>query len=480
MNKTRTGNQVPKNLSFLMQLVLFVSILSVSNNLFADVTENSVVADIPQSVADDGKTGWSPRLKLNGNFFLGQTSNVPGVADGLSFAFGYLVDTGVDYLSSNKNHEWRNSLIWELGFTKTPSIDMYLKSLDKIDFTTEYLFHFPKLRMMGLFARGRVSTSMLKSYEVRTDPTDVIRLDSGQELDFDINGNPIDSNGNIIDAAHPDVDNYGGGKKIILTDSFAPLVLRQSIGLFAMPVTKPEFSVDSRLGIGAWETFIQGGYYVDDNDATPDLVELRQMVDSVQIGGEFSIKASGIVKEHLTYGLSAYFMQPFFNDTDLHIAGIDLMNMMFEASVGVALWEFLSVNYSFKAEKQPLLIDKWQIQNSLMVSIGINLPRPAPIAQEPYVCPVCEKTEEEVKNETPEDIKNESTEQTADESSLEEVPVTIEEKTASAEDNTASDQNVETTPSENAASDLMSDTASTEESVEPAENPAPEKETENP
>ena len=383
-------NQKQKKLFKLLPIIV---VILYSFTALAGASEKKVVAEIPDPVKDESPSGWNPALKANGNFYLGQTSNVPGATDGLSFAFGYQINGAVNYLSSNKNHEWVNTLFWELGFTRTPVIDAFTKSLDKIDFATTYLYHFPKLHIMGLFGTARVTTAMLKSYEMKAGSTDVIRLGVGEEMQVDGNGNPLDENGQIIDANHPRVENYAGEKKIHLTDAFSPLLLRQGLGAFLIPIDKPEFKLDMRLGLSSWETFVQGGYTVDDNADTPDFLELRKMQDSIQIGAEFSLMAGGVFKERLLYGFNALFMQPFYDNADTKLKGIDLMNMEFELTAGVALWEFLSVNYSFKAYRQPLIVEGWQIQNSLMISLGINLPRPKPEAQEkPCNCPCADET----------------------------------------------------------------------------------------
>jgi hypothetical protein len=148
---------------------------------------------------------------------------------------------------------------------------------------------------------------------------------------------------------------------------------------------------DARLGFGAWETFVRDGYFVEDNADTADLLELRQMQDSVQIGPELGMILSGAAKEILTYRASALFMQPVYvrQDIDTKIEGIDRMNMEFEVGLGVKITKYMAVNYTFKAYRQPLIIDDWQIQNNLLFSVGFAIPEPPPPPPACPVCPVC-------------------------------------------------------------------------------------------
>ncbi|MBN2344358.1 MAG: hypothetical protein JXX29_11745 [Deltaproteobacteria bacterium] len=362
---------------------VIVVICSVSGRTFAQDSGPQVIPEVSGTLVNYDRSGWHPRLKFNANFALGQSKNVPGNTDGLSVQLGYLLNGTADYLSDNDNHEWTNALLWELGYTKTPVVDTWIKSMDTIDFKTSYLYHLPKPRWLGPFVSFRLTTAMLPSYEVRAAETNVVRLDPGDTVTEGPSGAPVNENGAFLP-----LRTFGSGEKIDLTPAFSPLTLRESLGLFAKPSEKTTFTLDARLGVGAWETFVQNGYVLEDNEDTAFL-ELRRMTDTVQIGTELGIVANGAFHDDtVSYRLSALFMQPFAHNADTDLEGVDLMNREFEAGLGVQLLDFLSINYSFKAYKQPLIVNKWQIQNSLMLSIGFDLignPPPAP-AEVPCDC----------------------------------------------------------------------------------------------
>jgi hypothetical protein len=200
--------------------------------------------------------------------------------------------------------------------------------------------------------------------------------------------------------------------KMEITDAFAPLTLRESVGFFAIPVEIPEFKLDVRLGFGAWETFAQGGYVVEDNPDTADIFELRQMQDPVQLGPELGVRISGLIKTNITYSFSVLLMQPVYHTAETDLEGLDLLNAEFDFVLGVKLWDYLSLDYMFRAYKQPLVVEDWQIQNSLMLSLTFSFfaAEEPPPAEECTCCPEEPKPEEAETEETkPEETKPEET-----------------------------------------------------------------------
>jgi hypothetical protein len=370
----------------------------------ADSTEGKFIPKSAEGADDTLGTGWHPALKGAANFALGHSQNTPGTPDGLSLQFGYLIGGKLDYLSPEKRHEWANSLDLELQYAMTPVVEhVLIKSADEIDLRSAYFYHPTKLPWLGPFVSFRLTAPMLSGDAVYAEPQNIIHLAPGETGPtaasgdtVDTNGDPIaagtavDSDGNPVDAER----SYGSGKQIPLTGAFAPLTLRESLGMFVVPVDKKTVKFDARLGFGAWETFVRDGYFIEDNADTTNILELRQMQDSVQIGPELGMILNGAAKEILTYRFSALFMQPIYQSSDSKLEGIDLMNMEFEAGLGIKITKYMSIDYSFKAYKQPLIIDDWQIQNNLLFSVGFSIPEPPPpppACPPPPPCPACPK-----------------------------------------------------------------------------------------
>jgi hypothetical protein len=454
--------------------------LSAVEMAMAQETVSKVVLEDAEGVTDNSKNGWQPFLKTNANFALGQSKSVPGNTDGTSFQFGYMINGALDYLSPSGSHEWANLLKWELGYSRTPVVDAFIKSLDIIDFKTSYLYHIPAVPWLGPFTSFRLTTPMLASYEVRSDPTNVIRLDVGEKQYVDSAGNPTDGDGGpVILPTDPRVEQYKSADRIDLTKAFAPLVLRESAGMFAIPVDKEGFKLDIRLGIGAWETFVRNGYVLEDNEATKDFLELRKLEDTVQVGAEAGIIAGGVLKEIFNYRLSALFMQPFAHSGSSTLKGIDLLNMEFEATAGINLFRYLSINYSFKAYKQPLIVDDWQIQNSLLIGVGFDF-FPAEPAEEaaPCNCPACPESEaghpdKTAKNPDEDSDSTQLQKQSDDTTSANSAASAAEEdsKTVNSEENSASKDQTAGSEEQNGGDSDNSEPAGAE-SAEPGAAPA--------
>ncbi|MBN2526504.1 MAG: hypothetical protein JXR76_08920 [Deltaproteobacteria bacterium] len=344
---------------------IFLSIAMVSSSVMAqdEAPTPELLPEISDNIVDYQRPGWHPRLKFNGNFQLGQSKDVPGNTDGVTLQVGSLLHATADYLSPDQNHEWTNMLHWDLGYSRTPVVDEWIKSMDRLEFETAYLYHFSAVRWMGPMYRLRMGTSLLPAYEVRSFATAVVKLDDN-------------------DVPHG-LRNYAEGTRIPLTDAFAPLTLRQMLGLFARPVSKTAFRLDSNLGLGMWKTWTRGGYVLDDIEDT-DALELRRIDNPFQMGAEAEVKISGELKENLvSYAAGGMLMYPFYSDKDdtTDLSGAEKMNRELFVTLGVNVTEYLSINYTFKAMKYPLIIDKVQIQNSLLLSVGFDLignPPPVP------------------------------------------------------------------------------------------------------
>lgn len=308
---------------------------------------------------DDG-TGWNPMLKASGTVSMNHSHNVVGTTSGLSFTGGFLLSGGLGYLSTNRQHEWRNSLNWGLSYTRTPTVPKFVKSIDGLDFETMYLWHTPKAPWFGPFVGFELKSAVLPGYYVTPGDVTLSRTDT---------------DGTASTEALPALDSVG------LTNAFAPLTLRESVGAFAVPIEKPEVRLEFRAGLGALEAFVQEGYIVDDNADTPEL-ELLQMQDSAQLGVEASVAVGGTIKEFMTYGARAAMLQPFVHNAETDLEGAELMNLDFEVLLGVKLTEWASLDYQFKAFRTPLVYDGWQVTNGLLLTFTANVVKPKAAAAE--------------------------------------------------------------------------------------------------
>jgi hypothetical protein len=182
------------------------------------------------------------------------------------------------------------------------------------------------------------------------------------------------------------------GRRLELTDPFAPLNLRESLGVFYQPFREERINLEARAGLGALETFAAGNLAVDDDDATA-VVEVKELDDSFMVGGEAVVNVWGFLDEtkYVSYTAGLGVLIPFV--TSELAAGddrslIELTNVEGNAGLSVKLFDWASLGYRFVVSRQPLLVDQWQVQNNLLLTIGGAWGSKAPAPPEPKCdCP---------------------------------------------------------------------------------------------
>jgi hypothetical protein len=307
---------------------------------------------VPDQVEANGelkKPGWHPMLKASGTVAFGHAKNVVGMDDGSTWNIGLMLDGALGWRHKS-GHVWENLLKYQLAYSKTPLLEDFVKSLDNLDFRSTYLYEIPKVPWLGPFASFRLVTSVLPGYLLRPGDMTLVKVDmEGVET----------------------TETLAANTRLDLTESFAPLTLRESVGMFANPITKKVFDAQARLGVGAWEVFVQEGWALD-SDAD-GVLTVKQMQDSMQAGGELELTAKGVLATGVNYGLRASFMLPFYHNADTDLEGMDLLNQEYEATLGVKLAEWASLDYALKAFKYPLIVDQFQISNSLLLTATASI-----------------------------------------------------------------------------------------------------------
>ena len=310
--------------------------------------------------------GWKYNLNLGFNGGFTQNSSVVGQADGSTWQIGGVVNGGADLYSGN--HEWHNSLVVAHQQTQTPSIDGFIKTADNFELTTMWLYKLKSMPWLGPFARARLQTQLFQGAMVFGEDTDVEFRDP--------RGTPIDTLNPNQTAEGLQVRTLAGQERLVITQAFEPLTLRESIGAFARAVEEKTVKVTFTLGLGAQEVFVRGdgGFAVTDDADTPQ-IELTRMQDSVQIGVEVGMEASGTAGEQVTWALNVNALQPFYEDiaVDTGLEGLEKLNVETIGKVGVKLAKWVSLDYVLTARKLPLIVDEWQIQNSVLLSTAFNL-----------------------------------------------------------------------------------------------------------
>lgn len=315
----------------------------------------------PATVRPDG---WTPGIALGATLNLNDARSVVGVQDGTAFTAGYLLDAE---LSFNKvQHEWRNTLLASAGAARAPALPEFVKTNDVLALESIYLFH--ATEVFGPFARFALNTTMFPSLDVRSTPANyaVAELD-GTTTSFT-------------------------GRRLDLTDPFAPLILKQSVGAFVQPLHEDWMNLEARAGIGAQEGFAKDNLALADDAATLDVVEVKALDDFFMVGAEAVVNATGFLDKakRVSYVLGAGVLIPFVtNDLpegdDRSLPELTAVEGL--AGLNVKLFDWASFNYRFTVVRQPLLVDEWQISNTGLLTFAARFGSKAPTPEPTCDCP---------------------------------------------------------------------------------------------
>jgi len=303
-----------------------------------------------KALAEPGeKEGFEGSLKLGATASLQHSDSVVGQVDGVTFQFGLVLDGAANLYA--KQHAWENTLKIQHTQTKTPQIERFVMTLDNLEIMSLYTYRLSNPKWLGPYARLRFQTAIFEGFDVKADDTTVVRT-------------PVEGTATTETVPAQDV--------ISLTGYFEPIRLIESVGLFANPVEKPEITVKSKLGVGAEHIIVGTGYTIADDADTPEL-ELKQLDDSTQIGGELEVEANGKVKDKLlSWNAKVRLFYPFYSSSDEY-SGVDAMTTEFEAGFSLRLAEWASLDYVLSVKRIPLILDEWQIQNGLLFTAGFTL-----------------------------------------------------------------------------------------------------------
>ncbi len=332
--------------------------------LAEDVVDKDLVQTKEASeAADDQADGWHFHLDLSGSFNLSHNRAVVDKPSGVSIALGGGFGTGLLFLSGP--HEWSLSLGWKFGLARTPDLGTMTKSQDEFFLQTRYLYSFPKVKWLGVFAKFRMESALLPGWVVVLTDTDVTSLNYW---------------GTVVDS-----HSYVSGDKVNLTSSFSPLLLKEKAGLMATPVDRKEVKVQVDLGLGSHQLVLfDDNFRIADDSGTPEM-ELRLLRPYTQIGVAMEARISGTPHEVLEYAAGAALMQPFYTSIDSTLEGGELLNVRIDGLLRFKLVKYVMLDLTLDARHYPLVVDKWQVTTNLLITFHYeafakHLAKPEPAA----------------------------------------------------------------------------------------------------
>ena len=313
---------------------------------------------LPQEVkkAEEIAQGWDGSLVLGASTSLAQNSNVVGAADGIAWAMGAQVAGGLSY--TRGNHEWVNTLKLAETYTYTTALDEFVKTVDELAWRSTYLYGLPPVPWLGPFAELKLKTAILPTHDVQGAP-------------HTYTTDPADAAAELKQ-----------GTRFKLAGAFRPLYIEESAGAFGKPVKKEAITVELKVGFGGKHVFAADQYAVGSVDKDARVVTLTPLSDVHQGGPAVSAGAKGALQEKkITYFALAEVMVPLINNRlegDERNAA-ELTNVLIEAGLSFKLVSWASLDYSFRALREPQLLDRWQIQNNLLLSFSYTLVKARPV-----------------------------------------------------------------------------------------------------
>lgn len=307
---------------------------------------------VPKVEATDRPEGLATRLSVGANVSLSNNDSVVGQTDGSTFSLGLSFDSAADY--NHAKHEWRTTLSLGEGLTRTPILPEFVKSRDALALESIYLYHM--IPSFGPFGRLSLATSLFRGTDVRPGPVTYLIARTDGSVD-------------PLLADH-----------LTLTGPFRPLTLKESVGPFYRPFSAERFNLELRAGLGGRQTVADDQLAVGDDADTPE-IEVATLEDFQQVGIEGVMAIWGALSEKtVTYRVGIEAMVPIAYSTlpaDDTRSSFDLTNIEIGAQLSFKLVEWASLDYELKAIREPQLLDEFQVQNNLLLTLGLTAKKDA-------------------------------------------------------------------------------------------------------
>jgi hypothetical protein len=294
------------------------------------------------------KDGWFPKLTLAATLSMVHTRDVQGIDNGLSMSIGGAVNGELIY--RHGQHSWITTLTGMHSWSKTPTVEPFVKASDEANLKSIYEYRFKKVDQLALFAGLQAITSMAPGSIVAAQDVPLVYnlLDGTQILGL-----------------------APRNQRVRITKGFNPFIFKQLLGLSARPYKSDLAQLDVKVSLAGQEVWADG-FTIADVKTTPE-IELAELQDYQQFGLQIEALLGGSIQKNLTYAFRLELMYPFVTSIDTPLSGFDLLNtdITFKLSLKISKWAALE--YSFGAKRLPLIVDQWQVTNNLVLSVTANI-----------------------------------------------------------------------------------------------------------
>jgi hypothetical protein len=317
--------------------------------LSAQDVELDVVPETSPEEFVEAENAWDFGLRAGVSASFGDSRAVVGQPDGSTYTASLSLEGDATYRKAR--HEWGSALSIVETLSRSPAIPRFIKANDQLHLETAYFFHVNDNPQHGPFVLAALDTALFAGSDNRAS-------ESTYRLLF-------------LDGTTEDVP---GRTTFATTDAFRPMLLKQSLGYFIRPITESYFSADLRAGAGAREVIAADQYAVTDDGATAE-IELTELQNYQQLGTEVSVALNGAVDEgRVTWSARYETLTPFVNSISDDPRGPgELTNHDIQAALGFRLTSWASLDYNFRAQRIPALVEDWQITNALLLTLSYIL-----------------------------------------------------------------------------------------------------------
>lgn len=292
--------------------------------------------------AEDPPLGWTPSAAFSGSGAVGTNSGVVGQTDGTSVTLGGSIKLGLDHRGAAV--VLKNALSYELMFTLTPTLSEFVKTIDKLHLSS--VLYWRLCDWIGPYGSFELEAATLPGFDVQPALVDY-RL------------------GDHVVAE--DVD------RIRLTKGFQPLTYAEEVGGFVRFVETKTLDLVTRLGMKLTRTTMGSARSVADSDATTE-IDLIDLPDVLQAGPSLVVEVTGtLAKETISFSAHAGAMIPIVDGGALGRSPAELTNVDIGLELSVKVVEWLSIDYTLSVVRQPELVDRWQTQSNLLLTLSYKL-----------------------------------------------------------------------------------------------------------
>jgi len=288
---------------------------------------------------------WHRSLVVGAEGTFVPSENVVGGSDQTVLGANVFID---GHLAYNRDAHHVTTLIQaEAGGSQLRPVESdfqpWLKSTDRVQGDLLYAWYIrPRV---GPYVRGAGEPKAFSSYELVTEDTDYIRIDT--------------------DGTESEVISRAANSTFAIADPWAPTILREGVGINTRIASTRTFTLSWRVGFGLRQNLYAGAYQIEDVESTPE-IEYQEIASFNQEGIESTIVASAVIPV-----IGAVY------STDLELFGdfetLGQPSIEWRNTVSVRLTRYLSLNYTLNIDRLPQVDEEPLQEQSVLLRASWDL-----------------------------------------------------------------------------------------------------------